>query len=196
MEALETLEFPEGIKVKIYQDEDPINPRKDYDNVGTMVCWHTRYDLGDETVNRDYYNNGDEVIDEIKEAHGPIVYLPLYLYEHSGMTIRTYPFGDPWDSGQVGWIYVTQGRAFSEYGDMTGNFDIDKERIAEHLIAEVSEYDQYLTGDIYGYVVKDSDGKCLDSCWGFYGMESVIEQGKESGEYWVEQERNAVYANF
>lgn len=29
--------------------------------------------------------------------------LPVYCYEHSGMTIKTGPFGDPWDSGQAGW---------------------------------------------------------------------------------------------
>ena len=35
-------------------------------------------------------------------------WLPLWLYDHSGLTIscgeRVYPYNDRWDSGQVGWI--------------------------------------------------------------------------------------------
>ena len=33
---------------KIYTDEDAANPRTEFDNVGTMVCWHRGYNLGDE----------------------------------------------------------------------------------------------------------------------------------------------------
>ena len=32
----------------VEQDQDPVNPRKDYDPFGHMVCWHRRYSLGDE----------------------------------------------------------------------------------------------------------------------------------------------------
>ncbi|MBQ8962477.1 MAG: hypothetical protein IJ089_13770 [Clostridia bacterium] len=32
----------------IEQDNEPLNPRVDYDNLGKMVCWHRRYRLGDE----------------------------------------------------------------------------------------------------------------------------------------------------
>jgi len=36
-------------RVRIVQDSDGCNPRKDYDcHVGRMLCWHSRYDLGDE----------------------------------------------------------------------------------------------------------------------------------------------------
>ena len=34
--------------LKISYDDDPLNPREDYDNFGTMCCWHSRYNLGDE----------------------------------------------------------------------------------------------------------------------------------------------------
>jgi hypothetical protein len=32
----------------------------------------------------------------------------LYLYDHSGITISTSPFSCGWDSGQVGFIYLTR----------------------------------------------------------------------------------------
>jgi len=34
-------------ELKIEQDTDPMNPRTDWDNLGTMVCFHKLYDLGD-----------------------------------------------------------------------------------------------------------------------------------------------------
>ena len=40
----------------------------------------------------------------------------LYLYDHSGITMSTGSFCDSWDSGQVGFIYVTKEDIEKEYG--------------------------------------------------------------------------------
>jgi len=37
-----------GLILKIIQDPDPIDPRKDYCEASTLCCDHGRYDLGDE----------------------------------------------------------------------------------------------------------------------------------------------------
>jgi hypothetical protein len=34
---------------------------------------------------------------------------------------------------------------------------------------EVKEYEQYLTGDVYGFQLTDQNGNEISSCWGFYG---------------------------
>ena len=36
-----------GLTVNILHDDDPPNPRHDYENIGRMLCGHRRYDLGD-----------------------------------------------------------------------------------------------------------------------------------------------------
>ena len=46
--------------LKIEQDTNPENPRN-WDNVATMVCWHSRYDLGDK---HSFYDS-DEFFDYI-----------------------------------------------------------------------------------------------------------------------------------
>ena len=46
MEAIETIQI-DGATINIYPDEDTVDPRKDFDHMGTMVCWHGRYRLGD-----------------------------------------------------------------------------------------------------------------------------------------------------
>lgn len=116
------------------------------------------------------------------------VELPLYLYDHSGITMSTGRFSCPWDSGQVGFIYVEWEKAVREYGLTDERFPslADKvERVNEALRTEVAVYDQYLTGDVYGYesetgvvvtktwpdgsTEREIDWDSEDSCWGFFG---------------------------
>lgn len=50
------------------------------------------------------------------------IVMPLYLLDHSGLAMQTTSFHDPWDSGQVGWVYVSKEDALKEFGGekMTG----------------------------------------------------------------------------
>ena len=101
-----------GLKVRIVYDEDCSSPRQN-DNLVTMVCWHDRVNLGDVQRNRHSEDCSAKAIVRELRAKGEKVLAmrPLYLYQHSGMTIRCAPFGDRWDSGQVGWAYVTRTSA-------------------------------------------------------------------------------------
>lgn len=99
------------------------------------------------------------------DGHG-ITMLPLYLYDHSGITMNTRGFHCQWDSGQVGWIYITDEQANTEW---SGEYKKTTEQIREYLREEVKIYDMYLTGSVYGFVLNDPDGEHEDSCWGFLG---------------------------
>ena len=157
-----------GHTIEIHTDEDPINPREN-DNLGTMICFHRSYDLGDPMV-KDDYTDQDSFKAYLKANEKQLIILPLYLYDHSGITMNTTGFSCPWDSGQVGIIYITKEKARKEYGWKSLNA-ARIEKIKERLRAEVKEYDQYLTGDVYGYVVKDSTGEEIHSCWGYWGSD-------------------------
>jgi len=37
---------------------------------------------------------------------------------------------------------------------------------------------QYLTGDVWGYVIEDSEGNEHESCWGFYGQSYCKAEGE------------------
>jgi hypothetical protein len=44
--------------------------------------------------------------------------------------------------------------------------------IYPELVESIVEvWNQYLSGDIWGYCIKDSSGEVLDSCFGFYGFD-------------------------
>ncbi|WP_299733418.1 hypothetical protein [uncultured Tateyamaria sp.] len=163
--------------IKIIHDPDPENPR-DYDNLGTMVCWHHRYNLGD----KHHHDDPRELLTELCDldsdtalsmndlftrAEKRAVILPLYLYDHSGITMNTTGFHCPWDSGQVGYIYVTLADIRKEYS-VTRVSQKLRCKIADHLRQEVQTYDHYLTRNCYGFVVEKDDDE-IASCWGFLG---------------------------
>jgi hypothetical protein len=160
MNSIEEIEY-KGYTIKIYQDDDSENPRQ-WDPFGHMVCFHRRYTLGDES---------DLSMEELNELikSKDIIALPLYLYDHSGITMSTGPFSCPWDSGQVGYIYVTHDEIKKEYNVKRISKSV-RQKAINLLESEVKTYDQWLTGEVYGYVIEDSlTGNMLNSCWGFFG---------------------------
>lgn len=172
--------------IEIHTDMESMSPREDADNFGTMICWHKRYILGDvdDTFYLDKIYRGSP--GEFKEwaEDQNVIKLPLYLYDHSGITMATTPFSCPWDSGQVGWIYITRGKLKEEFGEHYPESEWE-ERAIENLKAEVKEYDQFLTGEVYGFIVKQDIYEDLgeESCWGFYGDEYAKEEGLSTAEY-------------
>ena len=163
--------------IKIIHDPNPENPR-DYDNLGTMACWHRRYRLGDKHDHDDPRDllidlcevSGEtdlSINDLVARAVKRAVILPLYLYDHSGITMNTTGFHSPWDSGQVGYIYVTFEDIRKEYGVTRVSKNL-RAKITDHLRQELATYDHYLTGNCYGFVVEKDDEE-VESCWGFLG---------------------------
>ena len=160
------IKLKNGQTVSIYQDMSAESPRE-WDNLGTMVCFHTRYSLGDNhDIDHNDYNSFSEIIKaNTNEAD---MVLPLFLYDHSDITMGITPFHCRWDSGQVGYITISKEKIIKEYG----NDSIEtRANITRYLRNEVETYSQYLEGECYGYILKDSEGEEIDSCFGFYGYD-------------------------
>ena len=217
-----------GYTIKVEYDEDAQNPREWFEPAGTMVCWHSRYNLGDMENNglkgrehRSYpisknYNEPIDLLYELAgidreeyqeqqykevgeyndmsradlfkviEEKGTII-KGLFLYDHSGITISTGRFSCPWDSGQIGWIYITKDKIEKE--------GWTPEQADKYLEGEVEVYDNYLTGEVYGFRIEDADGEEVESCYGYYGddgKESMIQECKQTIDHLVkkQEERN------
>lgn len=159
--------------IKIQQDDNSMNPRTDFDNLGKMVCFHRRYDLGDK---HDYdsanYNGWDEMEEDIIKREKVGVILPLYLYDHSGITMNTTGFSCRWDSGQVGFIYVTKEDLLKEYGGKKMTKKL-REKGQLLLTGEVDFYDKYISGDVYYIEIEDEDGNEVDSYGSIFGYEYI-----------------------
>ena len=165
MEAIETIEY-KGYTIEVHQDEDPTNPRDEFDNTGVMLCFHQRYALGDKH---------SMSFDEAKAYLGrpDVLALPLMLYDHGSLSISTRSFYGrvnhaEWDSGQVGWITITKAQAVKEWGYKKFSKGV-RDRALKCLESEVEIYDQYLRGEVYGFNIKSPESENVNSCWGFYG---------------------------
>ncbi|WP_424988696.1 hypothetical protein [Microbulbifer sp. S227A] len=166
-----------GHTIKIYYDPDAESPRE-WSNLGTLICWHRRYRLGDrhqfdspEAFLSDLAGvsaQSDLSMDQLRDrAERKAVILPVFLYDHSGLAMNTIGFHCPWDSGQVGYIYVTLEAVRQEFGLKRVTKAL-REKAADILRGEIVSYDAYLGGRVYGYVI-EQDGEEIDACWGFVG---------------------------
>ena len=137
---------------------------------------------------------------EWAKAQGALAIAPLFLYDHSGITIRAGRtvlvaedeltredaasrgrfMGDDagWDTSMVGFAIITN----EVWEPCMGDTPVTEEKANEVIDSEVSVYASYLEGAVYGYVVAD-DTIFEESCWGYVGYPD------DSG---VKDEANAV----
>ena len=175
----EELEYKD-LKIVIEYEQYLESPRKEYDNMGHLVF----------TDNRELTGDGIMSVDEMNEilADPDAIWLPVYVFSHSGITVRTYPFSCPWDSWLGGIIYVYRNEAVKWGGFTIEGEELD-EQIRKNLQGEVDTYDQFLRGDVYWFkiVKEDDDDEYLDSCGWIYGFEWTKQYALESAK--------AVYEN-
>jgi len=162
--------------IHIFQDDCAENPRDALDTTVRLVCWHSRYRLGDQ--------HGFDAPAGFQawwaEAEEGGLCVPLYP-DHSGLALATRPFHCPWDSGQVGWAYMTADTIADELSHVPIPARL---AAARSLIdAEVELYHAYLSGDVWGYVIERADGTNVDSSWGYYGLKAVREAADDSARH-------------
>ncbi len=190
------------LKVEILQEEYLYESPRDWDNLSTMVCSHRRYELGDvqlpawvlgmakswDKAARLYLCDMEGALEteECDKLLTHYLIVPLYLLDHSGLRISTTSFGDPWDSGQIGFAFlkdevVKQIQGPEEHKDW-------RKRGREIIDAEVETYDQYLRGDVWYYVITDPvTGDILDALHGLYGHEYAEQMAEQARQYQLEK---------
>lgn len=181
---METINYKKHV-IKLEQFSDAENPIKNWDGNCKYALFHKRYDVVNDTdLDTSDYGGWDEFKEALIEKHNPLAILPVYMYDHSGQTISTEPFGGLYgrfDSGQLGFVFV-DSETLNEWGfDSKEAYEESTKRTLEDDIkANVQLYDDYITGNVWGFEVVDSDEDHVDSCWGFYGDSGKEEALKEA----------------
>ena len=189
------------LRLVIEQDEFTEDPRS-WDNLGTMLCCHRDYNLGDCNSNKETelqlaeicrkYGKSDEEIDEMTFAEeiqfildqDDICGLPLWLYDHSGISISTRRQCS-WDSSFVGLIFIEKDFFIAQTG-LKDEKDW-KIKAKEVLENEIETYNCFLQGNVCMWTIYepiivirqsmdgkelsrtiDEEGKIADSMGGFY----------------------------
>lgn len=189
------------LRLVIEQEQSPEDPRS-WDNLGTMLCRNRWYQLGDCNTNKETelqlaeicreYGKSDEEIDEMTFAEevqfilnqDNICGLPLWLYDHSGISISTRRQCS-WDSSFVGLIFVEKDLYLAQMclKDEEGW----KAKAKETLEGEIKTYSDFLEGNVYQWTLYeptvvirqsmdgkelsreiDEEGETVDSMGGFY----------------------------
>ena len=175
-EPLETVE-QDGFTLKLYQDTDPQSP-EEYENPENGAFIVTTKNRYFQTIPEGYDVQAiGDYLKTHKLYHNHEVF-PLYAYIHSGVALslgRLGQFADPWDSGQIGWALVRRDA-------------VPKDKRYKAAEGVVETWNQYLSGDVYGYVIEE-DGEHLDSCWGFYGRDYAMTEAKEALAYQAEKRK-------
>lgn len=177
-------------RVTIERDPHPTNPRE-WDNLCTIIWRHKGYSLG-EIEAQGNLGGWKEELDYVV-GDKDIIVKPIYMFDHSGLTISTTPFRNHWDSGQVGWIFATWEDIASCYqldedlsydngdGEVINEYKDKARKVLKH---EVNTLDKYLRGDVYRFNLEEKDHcehcqhthyESIDSCSGFYEIEAILE---------------------
>lgn len=130
---------------------------------------------------------------------GEVAMLPISMYEHSGISIWLGSTdGHPdarWDCSSIGFAYIEKATAEKEMPQriLTEEQKNDWKQWAYDIMeSEMKTYNQYVSGEVYGYMIEDEYGEegsdvDLCGCWGFYDKDDMLEQAKADIDNYVEK---------
>jgi len=175
------------LTLRVVQDDSGIGNPRENANVGVIVSWN-RDGFGEDHVDGGYIDAYGSTRNYLIASHDALAetIVPLRFVDYGGgwpgTALRVISDLEEAD----GAIFATPASI-----EMTG---CPPERVDEGLRAEVKEYEQWMQGDVYGYVV-EHDGEVLDSCWGYIGdTEYPMEEARRVAESSPEYQRAVVAA--
>ena len=185
MEAHEEKKIGDYI-LKIFPDEPHDSP-DDWGNDDVFVV----FDHRDFSVERDGFKARD-IWEYMMDNPNKVLYdgyhvIQCYAYIHSGvvLSVGDHCFPDArWDVSSTGFWLVKKQK-----GTWT------REQALKSAEGLCTVWNQYLCGDVWGYEVCKIT-KCelnhehethIDSCWGYYGIESCRQEGTQTLEYHSKQ---------
>ncbi len=146
------------------------------DDLVDMALFHKRYALLNTTnLKAEDFESWREMKRYIEKTEKPFVIYPVSMRDHSRLSLNKGIISD-WDSGQVGYIWITKDKA------MKNNISKDEADIIINGVLE--EYEAYLNGEIYNVVefskvLYFEEPVINDSCL-FFGYSNVEDYLKEN----------------
>ena len=147
-------------------DENPTNPRENmWDNLAQFHFWPAVEKIG--------LKNDPIPANATREDSITAVTFPIFLLDHSGYSLSTSDFNDPWDSRRVGTVFVFRKMAREWFGWKR----ITEERIRRFITPavnrELEELANYMNGEVYAIKIKkilhrENRLEDVDTISGFY----------------------------
>ena len=167
-------------RVRIEYDTNPQSPSEWGDDGLFIVANHRDFYVPEPGQKR-VPSDPDEVVENWKKTHW---IFPLEAYIHSGVHLS---FGQEggypdrrWDVSQLGFVFASKKE-----------WRLSK-KAREAAASKIAEWNRYLSGQIYGYVVEtnakdedgeDVEGEHLDSRWGIDDLEYAKSEARGIAEH-------------
>lgn len=182
-----------GFAVHICHDDWAENPREWSGYSSTLCMAHRKYTFGGEQLPWDCASIGDafaEFLGDRGLTEKDVIWLPVYLYDHSGLALSTTPFSCTWDSGQLGFIYETRADIRKEFAAKRISAKLEAQ-IENRLCGEIEELGHWANGEVYRLVIPELDF----DCGGFYGWDheasGLLEYAREEIDAELKKRRKA-----
>lgn len=137
-------ETKNGLTIKIFRDENAEGPDAWGDSGLYLTADH-----------RQFYVKGEAAPEETHWRFG------LEAYIHSGVQLALSSEGNfpdrRWDVSQLGLVFVSK----KEWPTIKA--------ARKAALGLIENWNDYLSGNVYGFQVLDAQDEVLDSCWGFSG---------------------------
>src|SRR3990167_3079336 len=152
------------VTLEIVQDEYSRNPRDECDNPSTFY--------GPENSN--HIIGGKDDIELSQES----LEETIKAFRKEGAVIEEF-------ESNAGTCYavVFREQLKKEYLDHGYSMRKALYRARQCAKGEIKTWLAWCEGEVYGCIIRDTDGEDLDSCWGFYGRELAEEEGRSAAEY-------------
>lgn len=151
--------------VKVLYDENPCNPREDYEHYTTIYSNCRDYNPDNHSIG-EIIGENDRLDKDFLDKH----YIKkIYAYIHSGISLSLQPSSDTWDSGLFGIIALPK--------EGWGEDEVDN-----IVDTDIEELNAYYNGEVYSYAVFDKNGDQIDGCNGYYDQKDALEDGKSYAE--------------
>lgn len=178
------IKMPNGNTYEIEQDDAPDDPRQ-WGTPSKFLFFHKRYNLGDKNPYKtDDYRSWNELEAVIVKDLKPVAMIDVGMVDHSGLTLYEGSGAHPcdpggWDSGRIGFALITREAALKEFSTNRITKKI-KDRCFEILRADLEVYNQYVSGDVWMFTVRDQDNEVLEAVGGWYGYKDCEEEAKRA----------------
>lgn len=199
MEAFDCIKT-EHFKAELFFDDDPVNPRKEYDFDAVLVFESWRHTLSDKDEYSDcpmlriLWKIDDVVADRLERIITWRSYRTFKGYGDKSREeqrriskefdawqdalLRKYvdATGTAYEEFSLAGSYPHRGVAYIPADKVKASYKGDVEFARKAIRSEIKVIDHWLEGEVYGFKVhrKDCDEE-IDSCWGFFGKESLLE---------------------
>ena len=153
-----------GVDILISEDHDPLPPNDCDDDHLFLIYDHRDFTVlksgfsPQETFN--YLQSIDDGTNvDFQNLYADYHIFPVFAYIHSGVSLSLSGGGCRFDTSMRGFAFASK----KEWTD---------KKVAEDIVKSLIEtWNQYLSGECYGYEIEEYG----DSCWGYYGEEALTE---------------------